>query len=80
MGEVDFSDLTISVKNEKGEDEILKVFRSESSDGVRRRPEEDMRHDRSIGGLISDQRVNDAFIHNTNLEWLSLNWRKYRAS
>lgn len=27
-----------------------------------------------------NQNVNDAFIHQTNLEWLSLNWRKYRAS
>lgn len=81
MGEVDFEDFSITVENEKGVTEKLKVHRAASNDSsIRRRPEADLRHDRTFAGVVIDQRVNDGFILKTNLEWLSINWRKYRAS
>ena len=58
--------------------EKLRIKRA--PDEKRRRPDAIRRNDMQHGGLLLDESINDVFIHNTNLEWLSLNWRKYRAS
>lgn len=78
MGIVDFHDLTLTIKKDDDETEVLNVKRL--VDNVRRRPDRDVRHEKQAGGLLSNNQGDNLFIHHTNLEWLSLNWRKYRAS
>ncbi len=51
-----------------------------TKDNVRVRPDGRSRHDpfsRTSDNLI--ERL-EKFLHSTDREWLSLNWRKYRAS
>ena len=50
-----------------------------SQDNVRLRPGGRDRHDPYNGGDSDSGNLMD-LLFNTNLEWLSLNWRKYRAS
>ena len=65
-------------RNECQQPQEFRVKRSES--GERRRPDTRHRHDPEIGGIVSDgQNQTSTFIFSTNLEWLSLNWRKWRA-
>lgn len=70
--------MTITVENDGGETEVLPIHKA--NDNVRRRTDALVRHDPHAGGVVADQRVDDTFLFKTNLEWLSLNWRKYRAS
>ena len=47
---------------------------------MRERPNAAQRHEPLIGAQIQSDRQDYSFTYETNLEWLSLNWRKYRAS
>ena len=74
MGEIDYLESTINFLNENGKMEKLSIMRA--TDEKRRRPDAIRRNDKQYGGQVLDESINDVFIHNTNLEWLSLNWRK----
>lgn len=74
MGEIDYVESTIKVLNEN--DQINKLRIKRATDVKRRRPDAIRRNDMQYCGLVLNESINDVFIHNTNLEWLSLNWRK----
>lgn len=57
---------------------VVKVSRT--NDNQRMRPNGKERHDPFSSDLdIGRQSQLQNIIHNTDLEWLSINWRKYRA-
>lgn len=70
--------MTITIKEDFSGAVVYKLQRS--NDDERRRPAPELKHEVNIGGHVSNQKVVDALIYATNLEWLSLNWRKYRAA
>ena len=47
---------------------------------MRRRPNAAERHEPLIGAKIISDHEDCSFTYDTDLEWLSLNWRKFRAS
>ena len=74
-GKVDLMCETITLKNDANQQLAIR----RSSNNERERPNSEQRHNISEAGHISDISDKPNIILDTNLEWLSLNWRKNRA-
>ena len=79
MGTVCFKQDLLHVEKENGETLSLDICRS-LSNHLRQRSDRAERNESHIGGQLQSSVHLSAFMHHTNLEWLSLNWRKFRAA
>ena len=75
-GKVDLQTLTMKTN---GNDDALTEIKRAPDDYKRVRPNGKVRHDPLFYNLRGKRSVEN-FLHPTTLEWMSINWRKYRAS
>ena len=78
VGQVNLKDDTLKVTDSNGHLHIMDVQRSNHK--VRKRPNAAERHEPFVGATILSDHEDCTFTYDTDLEWLSLNWRKFRAS